>query len=225
MGAIQFDALNPVTPAPPTAPMPPPTPLAAPGPQNASTPQSASAQLSATEQGAADDAHRQSDTTETPKRAAVEPIKDNGGATMPPVSVSDAGGGRVKIEAHDASLDQVLTALQDSHLIHLSTADPLSGTVTGTYTGTLPQVLSRILDGRNYFLRVTASGTELHALNVPNDTDAALRSSNDTNAALASGVSNVGSPAAPSPVFSLSAPSPASKARARARAQQSARTR
>jgi hypothetical protein len=201
MGAIQFDALNPVTPAPPTAPMPQPTPLAAPG--NASTPQPASAPLSATEQGAADDADRQGGTAETPKRAAVEPLKDNGGATMPPVSVSDAGGGRVKIEAHEASLGQVLTALQDSHLIHLSASDPLSGTVTGTYTGTLPQVLSRILDGRNYFLRVTASGTELHALNVSSDTDAALQSRVS---------SNVDAAAAPAPTFSLSPPRPASEA-------------
>jgi hypothetical protein len=213
MGAIQFDALNPVTPAPPTAPIPPPTPLAAPGPQNASTPQPASAPPSAAEQGAADDAHRQTDAAETP---AGEPIKDNGGAAMPPVSVSDAGVGRVRIEAHEASLDQVLAALQDSHLIHLSASDPLSGTVTGTYTGTLPQVLSRILDGRNYFLRVTASGTELHALNVSNNTDAALQSRVS---------SNVDAAVAPPPTSSLSPPRPASQAPIPSAARAAARAR
>jgi hypothetical protein len=142
--------------------------------------------------------------------AVGEPIKDNGGAAMPPVSVSDAGVGRVRIEAHEASLDQVLAALQDSHLIQLSAADPLSGTgtVTGTYTGTLPQVLSRILDGRNYFLRVTASGTELHAVSASSGTV-------EPAAASAPGFS-LSPPRAASEVPTGVAPNPAAKARARA---------
>src|SRR5262249_26169312 len=91
--AIQGDAMNPVAAAPLAAPMPPATPLAAPGPQNASTPRSESALPCATEQGA-------------------EPVGGNGGAAMPPVSISDACGGMVRIEAHDASVGQVLAALQ-----------------------------------------------------------------------------------------------------------------
>jgi hypothetical protein len=145
---------------------------------------------------------------------------------MPPVSVRDAGDGRIQIEAHDASVGQVLAALQESGLIRLSASDQLSRTVSGSYTGTLPQVLSRILDGYNYFLRVTASGTELHALNPSSDANAALRSgSSDNNAALPSGVgSNVEAATAPAAAFSLSRPNPVSQARARARAQQAART-
>jgi hypothetical protein len=161
----------------------------------------------------------------------------------PPVSVRDAGGGSVQIEAHDASVGQVLAALQESGLIRLSAglqvaSDQLSRTVSGTYTGTLPQVLSRILEGHNYFLRVTASGTEFHAVDASRDSKAALRSgpgdtnaasrngSNDHNAALPSGAgSNVEAAPAPSPAFALSPPNPVSKARARARAQQSAKTR
>jgi hypothetical protein len=112
-------------------------------------------------------------------------------ASAAPVSVSDSGGGRVQVEAHDASLGQVLAALQESHLIEFSASEPLSGTVTGTYTGTLSHVLSRILNGYNYFLHVTASGTELHVVNV---------ASGDTNAALWHEVgSNVDAAAAPAP--------------------------
>jgi hypothetical protein len=181
-------------------------------------------------------------TAETPRWAAAEPVKDNGGAAMPPVSVRDAGGGRVEIEAHDASVDQVLAALQESGLIRLSAglqvaSDKPPRTVSGSYTGTLPQVLSRMLEGYNYFLRVTATGTEFHAIdasrdakaalrNGPGDTNAASRSGpNDNKAAVRSGADNNVEPAtAPAPAFSLSAPNPVSKARARVRAQQSAKT-
>ncbi len=79
----------------------------------------------------------------------------------PPVRVGDAGAGRVEIEAHDATIRQVLEALRAAHLIQFRTSDALARTVTGTYSGTLPQVLSRILDGYNYFLQVTPSGTRL----------------------------------------------------------------
>ena len=192
-GAIRGDALNPVRADPPAAPLPEVTPLAAPEPQNASTSQPGSAVLGVTEQGAAGDTHRQTYTAETPKRVAVKPVKDNGGAAMPAVRVTDAGGGRVRIEAQDASVGQVLAALQESGFIRFSASDQLSRSVTGTYTGTLPQVLSRILGGYNYnyFLHVTASGTELHAVDASSDTNAgltALRSgSSDNNAALPNG--------------------------------------
>jgi hypothetical protein len=150
-------------------------------------------------------------------------------AAMPPVSVRDAGGGRVQIEARDASVAQVLAALQASGLIRLSGSDQLSRTVSGTYTGTLPQVLSRILDGQSYFLRVTASGTELHAVDASRDTNAASRSaSGDADAALRSGVAgNVEAAPAPAPAaaFALSTANPVSKARARERALRSAKTR
>ena len=234
-GAIRGDALNPVAAVPPAAPMLQATPSAAPEPQNASTPQPGSALLGATGKGVAGEAHRQT-MAETLKWPAVEPVKDDGGAAMRPVSVRDAGGGRIQIEAHDASVGQVLAALQASGLIRLSASDQLSRTVSGTYTGTLPQVLSRILEGHTYFLRVTASGTEFHAVDMTNDANAALRSgtgdtdatvrsrSNDNNAALPSAAgSNVEAVTAPTPAFALSPANPVSKARALARAQRSAK--
>jgi hypothetical protein len=92
-------------------------------------------------------------------------VLDAGSAAAPRVRVGDVGGGRIEIEAHDVSLGQVLAALRDSHLIQFGMSDALARTVNGTYTGTLPQVLSRILDGYDYFLQVTPSGTTLHIVN------------------------------------------------------------
>jgi len=196
MRAIEVATPTPATPEPPAVAVPQPTPSVTTGPQSASTPPPASAALDAIGQRAA----------ETPTSAAIAPAKDTDGAAMPPVSVRDAVGGRIQIEAHDASVGQVLAALQDSHLIRLRAWDPPSGTITGTYTGTLPQVLSRILDGHDYFLRVTASGTELYAVSASGHTDAALRSgiSSSTDAA-----------AAPAPGFSLSPANPASQTQVR----------
>jgi hypothetical protein len=201
-----------------------------------SRPQSGSTLLGATGQGAAGKTHRQTETAGTPKWAPVEPVKDGGGAATLPVSVADAGDGRIQIEVHDASVGQVLAALQKSGLVRLSASDQLSRKVSGSYTGTLPQVLAHILDGYSFFLRVTASGTELHALDPSSDAKVVLRSeSGDANAASRSGSSdNAASPggsgssaeAAPAPAaFALSAPNPVSQARARARAQQAAKTR
>lgn len=229
-GATRGDALNPITAVPPAAPLPQATPLAAPVPQNASTSQPGSAVLGATDQGVAGDTHGQTRTAETPKWAAVKPVKDNGGASMSAVRVTNADGGRVRIEAHDASVGQVLAALQELGFIRFSASGQLSRSVTGTYIGTLPQVLSRILGGYNYnyFLTVTASGTELRAIDASSDTNAPLTAlpsgSSDNNAALPNGTgSNVEAATAPAPAFSLSSPNPVSKARARARAQQSAK--
>jgi len=149
--------------------------------------------------------------------------------SLMPVSVRDAGGGRVRIEAHDASVGQVLAALQESGLIRFSASDQLSRTVSGTYTGTLPQVLSRILDGTSYFLRVTASGTELHAVDASRGSDAPSRSASGDSNATSPGVIASNVEAAPAPVpaaaFALSTANPVSKARARERALRSARTR
>ena len=85
------------------------------------------------------------------------------------VRVTDAGGGRLVVEAHAATLRQVLDALGQSHTIRLKAPeairlkapDALSHQVTGTYTGTLPRVLSRILDGYDHVIISTSSGIEL----------------------------------------------------------------
>jgi hypothetical protein len=90
------------------------------------------------------------------------------------VRVGESVGGGVVVEAHDATVGQVLAALVASHRIQVRSSDSLSRTITGTYSGKLPHVLSRILDGYNYFIEVSSSGTRLHIVDVaPSDAAAA----------------------------------------------------
>jgi hypothetical protein len=77
------------------------------------------------------------------------------------VRVSDAGDGRLTIEAHDATVRQVLDALGAARPLRLRTSDALAHTVTGTYTGSLSRVLSRILDGYDHVIHATPAGIEL----------------------------------------------------------------
>jgi len=77
------------------------------------------------------------------------------------VRVSDAGGGRLTVEARNASLHEVLDALRAVRPLRLHSKDALTRTVTGTYSGSLPLVLSRILDGYNHVIHQTAEGIEL----------------------------------------------------------------
>jgi hypothetical protein len=84
------------------------------------------------------------------------------------VRVSDAGDGRLTIEAHDATVRQVLDALGAARPLRLRTSDALARTVTGTYTGSLPRVLSRILDGYDHVVHATAAGIELEVFGPAN---------------------------------------------------------
>lgn len=77
------------------------------------------------------------------------------------VRVTDIGGGRLVIEAHDATVQQVLDALGQSRTIRFQASEALSQHVTGTYSGTLPRVLSRILDGYDHVIRTTPSGFQI----------------------------------------------------------------
>jgi hypothetical protein len=77
------------------------------------------------------------------------------------VRVIDAGGGRLVIEAHDATVQQILDALGESRTIRFQASEALSQHVTGTYSGTLPRVLSRILVGYDHVIRSTSSGFQI----------------------------------------------------------------
>jgi hypothetical protein len=77
------------------------------------------------------------------------------------VRVTEAGGGRITVVAHDATLRQVLDALGAVRPLRLHTSDGLTRTLTGTYSGPLPRVLSRILDGYDHVVHLTASGVDL----------------------------------------------------------------
>src|ERR1051326_6146963 len=77
------------------------------------------------------------------------------------VRVKEAAGGRLVIEAHDATVQQILDALGPSRPIRFAASDALSRHVTGTYIGTLPRVLSRILEGYDYVIRSSSSGIKI----------------------------------------------------------------
>jgi len=77
------------------------------------------------------------------------------------VRVSDAGGGRLVIEAHDATVQQILEAVAESRPVRFKASEALSRHVTGTYTGTLPRVLSRVLDGYDHVIRSTSDGIRI----------------------------------------------------------------
>jgi len=77
------------------------------------------------------------------------------------VRVSDAGGGRLVIEAHDATVQQILDAVAESRPVRFKASEALSRHVTGTYRGTLPRVLSRVLDGYDHVIRSSSDGIRI----------------------------------------------------------------
>jgi len=91
------------------------------------------------------------------------------------VRVEESASGAIVVEARDATVGQVLQALAASHKIQIHASDALSRTITGTYSGKLSHVLSRILDGYNYFIQVTPTGVRLRVVDVA-QSDAAAAS-------------------------------------------------
>ena len=89
------------------------------------------------------------------------------------VRVTDAGGGQLVVEAHGATVRQVLDALGGSRTIRIRSSDPLSRVVSGTYSGTLRRVLSRVLDGYDHVVESTASGIRLDVFGTTSGTPSA----------------------------------------------------
>jgi hypothetical protein len=64
----------------------------------------------------------------------------------------------VTVEAQDSSIQEILALLsRDFHLQYQAPSD-LNGRVTGTYKGSLPQVVRRLLDGRNFVVESNPGG-------------------------------------------------------------------
>ena len=70
----------------------------------------------------------------------------------------DGDGADVRLEASNAPLSEVLSALERTFSIRYRTAVPLDQSIIGTYRGSLRQVLSRLLDGFSYYVADTAEG-------------------------------------------------------------------
>jgi len=65
----------------------------------------------------------------------------------------------VHLEASNASISEILSALETAFHIRHRTSVPLDRAISGTYRGPLRRVLSRVLDGFNYYVASTAEGT------------------------------------------------------------------
>ena len=65
---------------------------------------------------------------------------------------------RVRLEASDAPLSEVLSALESAFAVRHRTSVPLDQPISGTYRGPLRHVLSRLLNGFSYYVADTAEG-------------------------------------------------------------------
>jgi len=69
----------------------------------------------------------------------------------------------LRVEARNATLQEVLTALRSSFglKIQASTSTDLNRSVSGTYNGSLREVITRLLDGYDFFVRKLGDDLEV----------------------------------------------------------------
>lgn len=70
----------------------------------------------------------------------------------------------VHLVVQDASLHDVLAALQERFNLRYRTIDTLETQTTGIFDGPLRRVVARLLSGRDYVIRVTADGVDVLVL-------------------------------------------------------------
>lgn len=70
----------------------------------------------------------------------------------------------VHLEVHDASLHDVLAALQERFNLRCRTVDALETQMTGVYDGPLRRVVARLLSGHDYAMQVSADGVDVLVL-------------------------------------------------------------
>jgi hypothetical protein len=70
----------------------------------------------------------------------------------------------VHLEVHDASLHDVLAALQERFNLRCRTVDALEARMTGVFDGPLRRVVARVLSGHDYAMHVTADGVDVLVL-------------------------------------------------------------
>ena len=64
----------------------------------------------------------------------------------------------VRLETNNAPISEVLSALDSAFSIRHRASVPLDQAISGTYRGSLRRVLTRLLDGYNYYVTDTANG-------------------------------------------------------------------
>ncbi len=70
----------------------------------------------------------------------------------------------VHLEARDASLQEVLTALHDRFNLRYRSTEALQAQTTGVFDGPLLRVAARLLDGYDYAMKVTPQGIDVLVL-------------------------------------------------------------
>lgn len=66
----------------------------------------------------------------------------------------------VRVEARDASVNEVMAALVASFELRYRSPASLTRRVTGTYEGSLQHVVARVLDGYNFVMKTGSEGVE-----------------------------------------------------------------
>jgi hypothetical protein len=81
-------------------------------------------------------------------------------------------GNAIRLEASDASLEEVLAALSTHCDLQFRYPEKLGRSVSGTFTGSLAQLLTRLLQGYNFVAETSASGTRVvvYDLNAAHET-------------------------------------------------------
>jgi hypothetical protein len=79
------------------------------------------------------------------------------------VSIS-GGPAAIRLEASEASLEEILLALHASFNLRYRTAAVLDDAVSGSYRGSLARVTSQLLDRYDFIMKVSAENVEISVL-------------------------------------------------------------
>jgi hypothetical protein len=80
----------------------------------------------------------------------------------------------VQVDATRSNVAEVLSALETAYGLRVNTSTALERPVSGTFTGSLAQILSRMLEGYNYFIRHQATKIEVTIIGLEGDRAAAV---------------------------------------------------
>ena len=78
----------------------------------------------------------------------------------------------VRMEARDASIEDVLTALGAAYGLRFRTVTPLGAHITRTFTGPLPKVVAQVLEGYDFVSKSTNGAVEVTVVGVVGDRQA-----------------------------------------------------
>lgn len=96
----------------------------------------------------------------------------------------------VEVEADDASVEEVLSALRDAFALRYRTAGDMRFAISGSYTGSLREVVSRILNRYDFVMESSPSGTIVAVYGPGGDATKSAALANDVAPPPAAGTSH-----------------------------------